>query len=74
MDSNYLRGSALEPCLFTIAMRQILGGLQVTAPTAVTLNVGSFPGGVGGGEEEGGDGYIYPDGRTPVPCLLPRVV
>jgi len=59
-------------------MRQILGGLQVTAPTAVTLNVGSFPGGVGGGGEaggeEGGDGYIYPDGRTPVPCLLPRVV
>jgi len=49
----------------------------VTAPTAVTLNVGSFPGGVGGGEageEEGGDGYNYPDGRTPVPCLLPTAL
>jgi hypothetical protein len=51
----------------------------VTSPTAVNLNVGSFPDGVGGKKGsngvggnkgsnggEGDEGFVYPDGRTPV--------
>jgi len=42
----------------------------VTSPTAVNLNVGSFPEGVGGNKGsnggEGDEGFVYPDGRTPV--------